>query len=168
MKITVKTSTKELLAVQDELTALLPQKGIKLAIVVNKNLTALKAVLQPILDGYRQQYESIEKLKEYQSALNDLYQTHGKRDENDELISKTVNGKTTIEIKDMKLYKEDEERLKSEYANTIQQVDKLTADYKEILSQDNEVELDQIEAEMLSNDLTGEDIMTLITNNIVV
>lgn len=168
MKVTVKTSVKELLTVQNELSSLLSQKGIKLAIVVNKNLTALKSVLQPILDSYRQQYDSIEKLKEYQSALNDLYQSHGKKDENGNLISKTVNGKTVIEINDVEQYKAAEEQLKSEYSTTIQQIDKLTADYNEILSQENEVELEQIDSSMLSNDLTGEDLMTLITYNVVV
>ena len=168
MKVTVKTSVKELLTVQNELSSLLSQKGIKLAIIVNKNLTAIKAILQPILDSYRQQYDSIEKLKEYQSALNDLYQTHGKKDENGNLISKTVNGKTAIEIENVEQYKAAEEQLKSKYSTTIQQVEKLTADYNEILSQENEVELEQIDSSMLSNDLTGEDLMTLITHNIVV
>ena len=152
MKVTVKTSVKELLTVQNELSSLLSQKGIKLAIIVNKNLTAVKAILQPILDSYRQQYDSIEKLKEYQSTLNDLYQTYGKKDENG----------------NVEQYKEAEEKLKSEYSVTIRQVDKLTADYNEILSQENEVELEQIDSSMLSNDLTGEDLMTLITHNVVV
>ena len=168
MKVTVKTSVKELLTVQNELSSLLSQKGIKLAIVVNKNLTTLKGILQPILDSYRQQYDSIEKLKEYQSVLNDLYQTHGKKDENGNLISKTVNGKTVIEIDNVEQYKAAEEKLKSEYSTTIQQIEKLTADYNEILSQENEVELEQIDSSMLSNDLTGEDLMTLITYNVVV
>lgn len=168
MKVTVKTSVKELLTVQNELSSLLSQKGIKLAIIVNKNLTAIKAILQPILDSYRQQYDSIEKLKEYQSVLNELYQTYGKKDENGNLISKTVNGKTVIEIDNVEQYKAAEEQLKNEYSVTIQQVDKLTADYNEILSQENEVELEQIDSSMLSNDLTGEDLMTLITHNVVV
>lgn len=168
MKVTVKTSVKELLTVQNELSSLLSQKGIKLAIIVNKNLTAIKAILQPILDSYRQQYDSIEKLKEYQSALNELYQTHGKKDENDNLISKTVNGKTVIEIEDAEQYKVAEEQLKNEYSTTIQQVEKLTVDYNEILSQENEVELEQIDSSTLSNDLTGEDLITLITHNVVV
>ena len=168
MKVTVKTSVKELLTVQQELTSLLTQKGIKLAIVVNKDVTTLKAVLQPILDSYRQQYDSIESLKEYQSALNDLYQSHGKKDEKGNLISKVVDGKTVIEIDDMEQYKTDEEKLKKEYSTTIQQIEKLTADYNEILSQDNEVELEQINASMLSDDLTGEDLMTLITHNVIV
>lgn len=168
MKVTVKTSVKELLTVQNELSSLLSQKGIKLAIIVNKNLTAIKAILQPILDSYRQQYDSIEKLKEYQSALNELYQAYGKKDENGNLISKTVNGKTVIEIDNVEQYKAAEEQLKNEYSSTIQQVDKLTADYNEILSQENEVELEQIDSSMLSNDLTGEDLMTLITHNVVV
>lgn len=168
MKVTIKTSVKELLTVQNELSSLLSQKGIKLAIIVNKNLTAIKAILQPILDSYRQQYDSIEKLKEYQSALNDLYQTHGKKDESGNLISKTVNGKTVIEIDNVEQYKAAEEQLKNEYSATIQQVEKLTADYNEILSQENEVELEQIDSSMLSNDLTGEDLMTLITHSVVV
>ena len=168
MKVTVKTSAKELLTVQNELSSLLSQKGIKLAIVVNKNLTTLKGILQPILDSYRQQYDSIEKLKEYQSALNDLYQSYGKKDENGNLVSKTVNGKTVIEIENIEQYKAAEEKLKSEYATTIQQIEKLTADYNEILSQENEVELEQIDSSMLSDNLTGEDLMTLITHNIVV
>lgn len=168
MKVTVKTSVKELLTVQNELSSLLSQKGIKLAIIVNKNLTAIKAILQPILDSYRQQYDSIEKLKEYQSALNELYQAYGKKDENGNLISKTVNGKTVIEIDNVEQYKAAEEQLKNEYSVTIQQVDKLTADYNEILSQESEVELEQIDSSMLSNDLTGEDLMTLITHNVVV
>ena len=168
MKVTVKTSVKELLTVQNELSSLLSQKGIKLAIVVNKNLTTLKGILQPILDSYRQQYDSIEKLKEYQSALNDLYQTHGKKDENGNLISKTVNGKTVIEIENVEQYKAAEEKLKSEYSTTIQQIEKLTADYNEILSQENEVELEQIDSSMLSDNLTGEDLMTLITHNVIV
>ena len=168
MKVTVKTSVKELLTVQNELSSLLSQKGIKLAIVVNKNLTTLKGILQPILDSYRQQYDSIEKLKEYQSALNDLYQSYGKKDENGNLVSKTVNGKTVIEIENIEQYKTAEEKLKSEYSTTIQQIEKLTADYNEILSQENEVELEQIDSSMLSDNLTGEDLMTLITHNIVV
>ena len=168
MKVTVKTSVKELLTVQNELSSLLSQKGIKLAIVVNKNLTTLKGILQPILDSYRQQYDSIEKLKEYQSALNDLYQSYGKKDENGNLVSKTVNGKTVIEIENIEQYKAAEEKLKSEYSTTIQQIEKLTADYNEILSQENEVELEQIDSSMLSDNLTGEDLMTLITHNIVV
>lgn len=168
MKVTIKTSVKELLTVQNELSSLLSQKGIKLAIIVNKNLTAIKAILQPILDSYRQQYDSIEKLKEYQSALNELYQAYGKKDENDNLISKTVNGKTVIEIDNVKQYKAAEEQLKNEYSSTIQQIEKLTADYNEILSQENKVELEQIDSSMLSNDLTGEDLMTLITHNVVV
>ena len=168
MKVKVKTSVKELLTVQNELSSLLSQKGIKLAIVVNKNLTTLKGILQPILDSYRQQYDSIEKLKEYQSALNDLYQSYGKKDENGNLVSKTVNGKTVIEIENIKQYKTAEEKLKSEYSTTIQQIEKLTADYNEILSQENEVELEQIDSSMLSDNLTGEDLMTLITHNIVV
>lgn len=168
MKVTVKTSVKELLTVQNELSSLLSQKGIKLAIIVNKNLTTLKGILQPILDSYRQQYDSIEKLKEYQSALNDLYQTYGKKDENDNLVSKTVNGKTVIEIENVEQYKTAEEKLKSEYSVTIQQIEKLTADYNEILSQENEVELEQIDSSMLSDNLTGEDLMTLITHNVVV
>ena len=168
MKVTVKTSAKELLTVQNELSSLLSQKGIKLAIVVNKNLTTLKGILQPILDSYRQQYDSIEKLKEYQSALNDLYQTYGKKDENGNLISKTVNGKTVIEIENVEQYKAAEEKLKSEYSVTIQQIEKLTADYNEILAQENEVELEQIDSSMLSDNLTGEDLMTLITHNVVV
>ena len=167
MKVTVKTSVKELLTVQNELTSLLSQKGIKLAITVNKDLTALKGVLQPILDSYRQQYDSIENLKEYQSALNDLYQSHGKKDEKGNLISKVVDGKTVIEIDDMGQYKADEEKLKKQYSTTIQQIEKLTTDYNEILSQENEVELEQIDSLMLSDDLTGEDLMTLITHNIV-
>ena len=168
MKVTVKTSVKELLTVQNELSSLLSQKGIKLAIIVNKNLTTLKGILQPILDSYRQQYDSIEKLKEYQSALNDLYQTYGKKDENGNLVSKTVNGKTVIEIENVEQYKTAEEQLKSEYSATIQQIEKLTADYNEILSQENEVELEQIDSSMLSDNLTGEDLMTLITHNVVV
>lgn len=168
MKVTVKTSVKELLTVQNELSSLLSQKGIKLAIVVNKNLTTLKGILQPILDSYRQQYDSIEKLKEYQSALNDLYQSYGKKDENGNLVSKTVNGKTVIEIENIEQYKAAEEKLKSEYSTTIQQIEKLTADYNEILSQENEVELEQIDSSMLSDNLTGEDLMTLITHNVVV
>lgn len=168
MKVTVKTSVKELLTVQNELSSLLSQKGIKLAIIVNKNLIAIKAILQPILDSYRQQYDSIEKLKEYQSALNDLYQTHGKKDESGNLISKTVNGKTVIEIDNVEQYKAAEEQLKNEYSAIIQQVEKLTADYNEILSQENEVEFEQIDSSTLSNDLTGEDLMTLITHNVVV
>lgn len=168
MKVIVKTSVKELLTVQNELSSLLSQKGIKLAIIVNKNLTAIKAILQPILDSYRQQYDSIEKLKEYQSALNELYQAYGKKDENSNLISKTVNGKTVIEIDNVEQYKAAEEQLKNEYSVTIQQVEKLTADYNEILSQENEVELEQIDSSMLSNDLTGEDLMTLITHNVVI
>ena len=168
MKVTVKTSVKELLTVQNELSSLLSQKGIKLAIVVNKNLTTLKGILQPILDSYRQQYDSIEKLKEYQSALNDLYQTYGKKDENGNLVSKTVNGKTVIEIENVEQYKAAEEQLKSEYSATIQQIEKLTTDYNEILSQENEVELEQIDSSMLSDNLTGEDLMTLITHNVVV
>lgn len=168
MKVTVKTSAKELLTVQNELSSLLSQKGIKLAIVVNKNLTTLKGILQPILDSYRQQYDSIEKLKEYQSALNELYQTYGKKDENGNLVSKTVNGKTVIEIENIEQYKAAEEKLKSEYSTTIQQIEKLTADYNEILSQENEVELEQIDSSTLSDNLTGEDLMTLITHNIVV
>ena len=168
MKVKVKTSVKELLTVQNELSSLLSQKGIKLAIVVNKNLTTLKSILQPILDSYRQQYDSIEKLKEYQSALNDLYQSYGKKDENGNLVSKTVNGKTVIEIENIEQYKTAEEKLKSEYSTTIQQIEKLTADYNEILSQENEVELEQIDSSMLSDNLTGEDLMTLITHNIVV
>ena len=168
MKVTVKTSVKELLTVQNELSSLLSQKGIKLAIVVNKNLTTLKGILQPILDSYRQQYDSIEKLKEYQSALNDLYQTYGKKDENGNLVSKTVNGKTVIEIENVERYKTAEEKLKSEYSVTIQQIEKLTADYNEILAQENEVELEQINSSMLSDNLTGEDLMTLITHNVIV
>lgn len=168
MKVTVKTSVKELLTVQNELSSLLSQKGIKLAIIVNKNLTAIKAILQPILDSYRQQYDSIEKLKEYQSALNELYQTYGKKDENGNLISKTVNGKTVIEVDNVEQYKTAEEKLKNEYSVTIQQVEKLTTDYNEILAQESEVELEQIDSSMLSNDLTGEDLMTLITYNVVV
>lgn len=168
MKVTVKTSVKELLTVQNELSSLLSQKGIKLAIVVNKNLTTLKSILQPILDSYRQQYDSIEKLKEYQFALNDLYQSYGKKDENGNLVSKTVNGKTVIEIENIEQYKAAEEKLKSEYSTTIQQIEKLTVDYNEILSQENEVELEQIDSSMLSDNLTGEDLMTLITHNIVV
>ena len=168
MKVTVKTSVKELLTVQNELSSLLSQKGIKLAIVVNKNLTTLKSILQPILDSYRQQYDSIEKLKEYQSALNDLYQSYGKKDENGNLVSKTVNGKTVIEIENIEQYKAAEEKLKSEYSTTIQQIEKLTVDYNEILSQENEVELEQIDSSMLSDNLTGEDLMTLITHNVVV
>lgn len=167
MKVTVKTSVKELLAIQKELTTLLSQKGIKLAIIVNKNLTALKDVLQPILDSYRQQYDSIENLKEYQSALNDLYQSHGKKDEDGNLMSKSVDGKTVIEINDIDQYKAAESELKSKYSTTIQQIEKLTADYNEILSQENEVELEQIDSSMLSNDLTGEDLMTLIMHNVV-
>ena len=168
MKVIIKTSVKELLAVQNELSSLLSQKGIKLAIIVNKNLTALKSILQPILDSYRQQYDSIEKLKEYQSALNDLYQSYGKKDENGNLISKTVNGKTVIEIDNVEQYKVAEEQLKNEYSSTIQQIEKLTADYNEILSQENELELEQIDSSMLSDNLTGEDLMTLITHNVVV
>ena len=168
MKVTVKTSVRELLTVQNELSSLLSQKGIKLAIVINKNLTTLKNVLQPIIDSYRQQYDSIEKLKEYQSALNELYQTHGKKDENGNLISKTVNGKTVIEVINVEQYKTAEEQLKAEYSTTIQQIEKLSADYNEILSQENELELEQIESSMLSDDLTGEDLMTLITYNVVV
>lgn len=168
MKVTIKTSVKELSTVQNELSSLLSQKGIKLAIVVNKNLTTLKGVLQPILDSYRQQYDSIEKLKEYQSALNDLYQSYGKKDESGNLISKAVNGKTVIEIDNMDQYKVAEEKLKSEYSVTIQQIEKLTADYNEILSQETEVELEQIDSTMLSDDLTGEDLMTLITHNVIV
>ena len=167
MKVTVKTCVKELLTVQNELSSLLSQKGIKLAIAVNKNLTALKSILQPIIDSYRQQYDSIEKLKEYQSALNDLYQTYGKKDEKGNLISKIVNGKTVIEIDNVEQYREAEEKLKNEYSTTIQQIEKLTADYNEILSQENEVELEQIDSSMLSDNLTGEDLMTLITNNVV-
>lgn len=168
MKVTVKTSVRELLTVQNELSSLLSQKGIKLAIVINKNLTTLKNVLQPIIDSYRQQYDSIEKLKEYQSVLNELYQAHGKKDENGNLISKTVNGKTVIEVIDVEQYKSAEEKLKAEYSTTIQQIEKLSADYNEILSQENELELEQIESSMLSDDLTGEDLMTLITYNVVV
>lgn len=168
MKVTIKTSVRELLTVQNELSSLLSQKGIKLAIVINKNLTTLKNVLQPIIDSYRQQYDSVEKLKEYQSALNELYQTHGKKDENGNLISKTVNGKTVIEVIDVEQYKVAEEKLKAEYSTTIQQIEKLSADYNEILSQENELELEQIDSSMLSNDLTGEDLMTLITCNVVV
>lgn len=168
MKVIIKTSVKELLTVQNELSSLLSQKGIKLAIIVNKNLTAIKAIMQPILDSYRQQYDSIEKLKEYQSALNDLYQSHGKKDENGNLISKTVNGKTVIEIDNVEQYKVAEEQLKNEYSSTIQQIEKLTADYNEILSQENELELEQIDSSMLSDNLTGEDLMTLITHNVVV
>ena len=168
MKVTVKTSVRELLTVQNELSSLLSQKGIKLAIVINKNLTTLKNVLQPIIDSYRQQYDSIEKLKEYQSALNELYQFHGKKDENGNLISKTVNGKTVIEVIDVEQYKTAEEKLKAEYSTTIQQIEKLSADYNEILSQENELELEQIDSSMLSDDLTGEDLMTLITYNVVV
>ena len=168
MKVIIKTSVKELLAVQNELSSLLSQKGIKLAIIVNKNLTAIKAIMQPILDSYRQQYDSIEKLKEYQSALNDLYQSYGKKDENGNLISKTVNGKTVIEIDNVEQYKVAEEQLKNEYSSTIQQIEKLTADYNEILSQENELELEQIDSSMLSDNLTGEDLMTLITHNVVV
>lgn len=168
MKVIIKTSVKELLTVQNELSSLLSQKGIKLAIIVNKNLTALKSILQPILDSYRQQYDSIEKLKEYQSALNDLYQSYGKKDENGNLISKTVNGKTVIEIDNVEQYKVAEEQLKNEYSSTIQQIEKLTADYNEILSQENELELEQIDSSMLSDNLTGEDLMTLITHNVVV
>ena len=168
MKVTVKTSVRELLTVQNELSSLLSQKGIKLAIVINKNLTTLKNVLQPIIDSYRQQYDSIEKLKEYQSALNELYQVHGKKDENGNLISKTINGKTVIEVIDVEQYKSAEEKLKAEYSTTIQQIEKLSTDYNEILSQENELELEQIESSMLSDDLTGEDLMTLITYNVVV
>lgn len=168
MKVTVKTSVRELLTVQNELSSLLSQKGIKLAIVINKNLATLKNVLQPIIDSYRQQYDSIEKLKEYQSALNELYQVHGKKDENGNLISKTVNGKTVIEVIDVEQYKSAEEKLKAEYSTTIQQIEKLSADYNEILSQENELELEQIGSSMLSDDLTGEDLMTLITYNVVV
>ena len=100
--------------------------------------------------------------------MNELYQTYGKKDENGNLISKTVNGKTVIEIDNVEQYKATEEQLKNGYSVTIQQIEKLTADYNEILSQENEVELEQIDSSMLSNDLTGEDLMTLITHNVIV
>lgn len=167
--ITVSKSINELLSIESELKFLLTQKGVKLAIIVNKNLTTLRSILKPILDSHSQQYEKIERLQEYQEALKQLYQTYGKKNEDGTLIQKTVNGQTVIEIGDMKAYTAAKEKLEKGYKETIDQIQTLNAEYAEVLeSADTAVELEQISADMLSDDIAGEQILSLITAGIIV
>ena len=148
--ITVSKSINELLSIESELKFLLTQKGVKLAIIVNKNLTTLRSI------------------QEYQEYLKQLYQTYGKKNEDGTLIQKTVNGQTVIEIGDMKAYTAAKEKIEKEYKATIDQIQTLNAEYAEVLeSADTAVELEQINADMLSDDIAGEQILSLITAGII-
>lgn len=162
-------SLKELSLIRKELISLKAYKGVKLAIAVNRNLSLIKSILEPIEKGYEDSINNIEGISTYRKRKMEIVREYGKRDESGELIENiNESGQKTISVDfSNKELIEKLEKLEEEFKNVIEESANMQEEYGKSLDKEEAVEFWIISEENAPEDITGDQVEKLVEYGIL-
>lgn len=166
-KTQIKVKTRDLKTLKSELTNLLNYKGVKLAIVANRNIKLIDEITNPIDEAYSKTLKNIDKYEDYQKATYALYEKYAARGEDGKIIYNRNENGTLITINHTEQYNAEEESLKNEYKDTIEAIEAARKELEEALEEDNDIVFNLIDSDYINDEVTGNEIKNLIAYEII-